>query len=416
MSSIFQTHCKRSFWFLSLVLNMLYSCKQNRDADIIDNYTPIQIDNKSVSDTLDLSKIIDSVGLVKLIDAPHKSLAKIKQLYALGDYYIAIDPSTKRVNAYRQNGNYEKTLMENGSLETNGLNITDCYVNERNEVIIYDFAQMKLTIYDSSLKIIKAVKGEKLLNYSNIASLPGSDKFVGFSNFNGYNAVVQNDEKNPSNLDILDSTLNLSTKHLFYQPKFGRIKLISLSKAFFPFENSLRFFRAYDPFVYSLSKDRIERRYKVIYSKGNIPSDFLEKIVEPNLNAFNNIGRDPSSFKIVSSAFQGYTCFTNWLETEDIIYLSSASFTDNTFYNFNSIIYKANKKSGVLNAKVFSENSKFKLSFPTFNAYDKEKREFLAYCTGNRLKKYLHPNSPLVKQGDIVEDSFYLIKVRFKRR
>jgi len=416
MTSIFPTHYKRSLWLLCLVLNILYSCKNQKDTDIIDKYTTIQVNNKSLTDTLDLSKMIDSVGLIRLTDAPQKSLAKINQLYALSDYYIAIDPvNTKRVNAYTKSGIYVKTLLENGPLKTDALNVTDCYVNEKNEVIIYDYAQMKLTVYDSHLKIIKVVKGEKLFNYSHVASLPGSDKFVGYSNFNGYNAVVQNDAKNPSSLDILDSTLSLSKKHLFYPSKFGEITLVTLPKSFFPFKNSLHFFRAYDPYVYSLNKDGIERRYKIIYSNGNVPSDFLEKIVAPNLHAFNNIGRDPSSHQVVSSAFAGYTCFTNWLETNDIIYLSSTSFTDKTFDNFNSIIYKRDKKSAVLSAKVFSDNSKFKLTFPSFNAYDKEKGEFLTYCTGNRLKKYLHPNSPLVKQEDIVDDSFYLIKVRFKR-
>ncbi|WP_448633946.1 hypothetical protein [Pedobacter panaciterrae] len=46
---------------------------------------------------------------------------------------------------------------------------------------------------------------------------------------------------------------------------------------------------------------------------------------------------------------------------------------------------------------------------------DKEKNEFIGYCTGNKLKKYLDQNSPLIKPADIVDDSFYLIKVRFKR-
>lgn len=417
MSHIFHTHYKSIFWLFCLVLNMAFSsCSNKKDTEIIDNYATLKINNKSVSDTLDLSKIIDSVELVKLTDAPQKPLASINQLYTLGDHYIAIDAiNTKRVNAYTTSGKYVKTLMENGPLKTDALNVTDCYVNEKNEAIVYDYAQMKLTIFDSNLKIKKIVKGRTLFNYDHIASLPGTDNFVGYSSYYGYNAYLQHDKNNPSSLDILSSTLSLSKKHLYYPQQFGEISLVSLAKSFFPFQDSLRFFRTYDPYIYSLKKDKIERRYKIIYDEGNIPPDFLEKIIAPNLHVYQTIGRDPSSYKKLYSDFKGYTFLNNWLETDDMIYLSSMTFSDKTTNAINSIIVNKGLKPIILTAKVFSDRSKFKLTFPGFNAYDKEKNEFIAYCTGNNLKKYLYKNSPLIKPADIVDDSFYLIKVRFKR-
>jgi len=361
--------------------------------------------------------MIDSVSVVKLTDAPHKSLARIDQLYTLGDNYIAIDAvHTKRVNAYDGNGNYIKTLMEDGPSKTDALNITDCYVNEKNQVIVYDYAQMKISIFNMDLINIKNIKGALLFNYNHVASLPGTDNFAAYSSYYGYNAHVQQEENKPSSLDILDSDLSLLKKHLTYPPKFNDITLITLPKCFYPFKDSLRFFRAFDPYIYSLNKDKIERRYKILYAEGNLPTDFLGEVIAPHLHAFKNIGRDLSSFQALYLFFNGYTCPENWLEADDIIYLTSIAFTEKKTNQINSIIVKNNKGSEVLTAKVFAETKRFKLAFPIFNSYDKKKDEFIAYCTGSRLKKYLYKNSSLIKPTDIVDDSFYLIKVKFKHK
>ena len=409
---------KSACWCLYLLpVFFLFSCANKQDAEITDKYSELYINNKSVKDTVDVSKMVDSVKVLKLTDALHKSLSRIDQLYTLGDYYIAIDAvHTKRVNAYDANGNYVKTLIEDGPAKTDALNVTDCYVNEKNEVIIYDYAQMKLFVFDANLASKKSIKSGILFNYNHIASLPGTDNFVGYSSYYGYNAHLQNEDNSPSCLDIMGNDLSLVKKHLIYPPKFNDITLITLPKSFFPFKDSLRFFRAFDSYIYSLNKNEIERRYKILYAEGNFPPDFLGEIINPHLNDFQNIGRNLSSFQALHLYFKGYTCPASWLETDNIIYLSSITFSEKKTNNINSVILKKGKTPEVITAKVFAENSRFKLAFPNFNTYDKKKNEFITYCSGNKLKKYLYKDSPLIRPADIVDDSFYLIKVKFKRK
>jgi hypothetical protein len=364
---------------------------------------------------LDISNVIDYIKVLKLTDHSEKPISRIDQLYASGNTYIVIDAiNTKRVNSYSADGKYLKTLMEVGPDKKQALNVTDCYLNEKNEVIIYDYAQMKLTVFNPDLSVKKVIQGKNLFHYNHIASIPGTEDYVGYASYNLDNTELQRDKKNPSSLDVLNSKLDLIKKHLTYPSKFEGIILITASKAFFPYKDSLRFFRAYDPYIYNINKNQIQRKYKILYKKGNFPSDFLESIVANHLKEFQEIGRKSSSLQVIYKYFSGYTCPENWLESDSIICLSSINFLDRSTSITNTIIFNQAKKRTILNAGTFVAKNDFKLSFPQFKAYDKHNNEFIASCTGNQLKKQLHNGSPLINLKDIVDDSFYLIKVKFK--
>ncbi|TWF33939.1 6-bladed beta-propeller protein [Chitinophaga polysaccharea] len=399
-------------WVLPIAM-ILFSCSSNERAEITDNYVELHIDNSSISDTLDISSIVDSVELLKLANVPNKQIGYIGQLYALEDAYVVVDPiSTKRINAYKSNGDYLKTIMENGVSDSNALNITDCYVNERKEVIVYDYAQMKLTIFDSDLKRKKDIKGGNLFHYNHIASIPGSDNFVGYASYNNSNAYLQTGRRSPSSLDLLSDTLSLVRKYLRYSKKFENIAAITFDKSFFAFRDSLRFFRAYDPYVYSINKSEVERRYKIIYSKGNFPSDFLESVIRPHLSNVKINGHKMSSLKSIYLYCNGYTSQKNWLESDSLIYLSSISFKEQGTVGFGSLVVKGKGTAGTLVARNFVDAKKFKVSFPEFSEYDSKSNQFIAFCTGNELKRRLYNDSPLRKKMDIIDDCFYLVKVR----
>lgn len=405
-----------NLYLYCFIILFLHSCTEKQDSEIIDAYSEIAINNSILQDTLDISNRIDYVKILKLTDPPSKPLSRIDQLYACGSYYIAIDAvNTKRVNAYLEDGSYFKTLMENGPAEGQALNLTDCYINEKNEVIIYDFAQMKLTIFDPGLSVEKVIQGKHLFHYTHIAIIPGSREFIGYANYNLNNAYLQGDKKHPSSLDILDSKLDLTKKNLTYSSKFEGVSLLTAPKSFFPFKDSLRFFRTYDPYIYDISKNQIKKRYKILYSKGNFPSDFLDSIIAPNLKEFKENALSSQSLQVIFKYCNGYTCPKNWLENDSMIYLSSYNFLEKSTSLTHSLIWKQAKKQVVLNAGIFVDKDVFRLSFPQFTSYDKQKNEFLASCTGNQLKQHLYKGSPLIKSEDIVDDCFYLIKVKFKR-
>ncbi len=393
----------------------LFSCSSNQNQEITDNSKEIHINNSSMPDTLDISPLVDTVELLKLADAPHKQIGYIGQLYALGDIYIVNDPiTTQRINAYSADGNYIKTIMENGVADSNALNVTDCYVNEKKEVVVYDYAQMKLTIFDSSLNRKKDIKGGKLYHYNHIASIPGSDNFVGYASYNSNNTYLQDGD--PSNLDLLSDTLGIFKQYLRYSKKYEDIATVTLNKVFATFKDSLLFFRAHDPYVYSISKNGVQRQYKIVYSKGNFPADFLESIIKPHLSEAKISGHSTSSLKSIYQYCNGYTSQKNWLESDSFIYLSSISFKEQSTVGFGSIVPKKVETSGVLSAKYFAETKRFRLIFPEFNEYDRKRNQFIAFCTGNGLKKRLYKDSPLIKLIDIIDDSFYLVKVRFNSK
>jgi len=408
---------KSLFHLCLLIILCSCSCRDRQNSEIVDNYSDLFINNVAVPDTMDISSLVSDVKILRLTDPIQKPITRIDQLYALGNYYVVIDAvNTKRVNAYSADGKYLKTLMENGPTDKQSLNVTDCYVNEKDQIIIYDFAQMKLTTFDSNLIKKKYIQGAKLFHYNHIASIPGTENFVGYATYNLYNTQLQNNKKSPSNLDILSDELSLIEKHLTYPSKFEGITLITPAKSFFPYKDSLRFFRTYDPYIYNISKNEIQRRYKITYSKGNFPSDFLEAIVKPHLKIFKEIGRTSPSIQALYLYNKGYTSPKNWLEDDSLIYLSSINFLDNSTSLTNTLILKGAKKPVVLSAGIFLEKEKFKISFPQFTSYDKKTAEFLASCTGNQLKNYLFKDSPLISVNEIVDDSFYLIKVKFKHK
>ena len=416
MIHIFNNQSKISIFFTCTVLIFsLYSCNEKRKSEIIDNYSEIVIDNSNIPDTLDISNLIDYIKILKLTDPSDKPISRIDQLYASDNTYIAIDAiNTKRVNSYSADGSYLKTLMEVGSDKKQSLNVTDCYQNEKNEVIIYDYAQMMLTVFNPDLSVKKVIQGKNLFHYNHIASIPGTEEYVGYASYNLDNAYLQGDEKNPSNLDVLNSKLDLTKKILTYPSKFEGVTLITASKSFFPYKDSLRFFRTYDPYIYNISKNQIERRFKVLYSKGNFPSDFLESIVANHLKEFKETGSRSYPLQVIYQYCSGYTCPENWLESDSVICLSSINFLDRSTSITNTVVLNQAKKRTVLNAGTFVAKNDFKLSFPQFKAYDKYNNEFLASCTGNQLKKRLYKGSSLINLQDIVDDSFYLIKVKFK--
>jgi len=402
-------HFIKYFLFCSFLVQ--FSCS---NTNIIDKAQDIHINNASLPDSSDISAIVDSVRVLRLFDAPHKALGSINQLYVVNGQYIAFDlENTKRINAYDANGKYLKTMMENGPQSGDGLSLIDCYANEKDEIIVYDYAQMKLSTFDSELNAKTAIKGKRLYHYNHIASLPGTHKFVGFTSDNLTNAAMQHQKNTPSSVDFLDDKLQLLKKEFIYPKKFDGISLFASPKSFFAFKDSLRFFRFFDSYVYSMENDEIERRYKITYDKGNFPQDFLMTIVDPHYADFNVGNNGVLSAKAQYKYFNGYSCLLNWLENDSLAYASSITFSNGRLQWMYSIIKKG-KNPLVSTSKALVERSRFKITLPPFDAYDRKSKEFVAYTTGNRLKKYLLKNSQLIKSNKINDESFYLIAVRFK--
>ncbi len=393
------------FWSITFLSVILISCGNKISED---NLQVININNSLLKDTADISNLIDTISIIKLNENVNVPLTDPFQLYAISqEQYVVLNYSSgdRRVIAFNKSGDYIKTIAKNGTDSTDGLNIADCFV-DKNGMLIYDFAQNRITVYDTSLNLMKTVQGDKSRHYSHLARFSQSSDYVGFANFNLYNP-------NRSLIDIFDENFETPNKSYFSFPSSDRrLLVLTYNKSFYQYGDTLRFYKHFDPSIYSITKTGVSRRFEIKYTEGSVSRNKLMSIIEQNFDKFNVDNPTPSDQRI--ALFDGLAFPNgNYLENKRFIYITSQFYKKGQHKNFVSLISKKDLHD-FTTAKALTENKRFGIILPPLVEYDKYKDEHLAILSGAQLKSVLLAGNKLMGGLSIDLPAYYLIKVKFK--
>jgi hypothetical protein len=371
-------------------------------------YSLIRIDNTNVDSATDISSLVDTLSIL-LIKEPEKNyMADIfKMCVSRNGNYFFYDLLTNKVNAFDRNGYFIKTLCKAGDGPNDPLNITDFWITENNDIQVYDFAQMKVFNYDSTLNYKNSIKADQFNHFSAIEKMPNSKYYVAYANYNMYNKPY-NDHL--YQIALLNDSLNVFRTYDHFDKQFSGVSLLTYAQHFTRYKDTLRFYKAYDNDVYNVNSSGISKRYRILYNKQGLP-DNVYPIIERHLPEFKN--RSKRILINLPSYFDGFTRFNgHWYENDRFIHLSSFIHKNASGEVFFTILDKQTNQV-LFNAKKFIEK-KYKLQLPPFQYMDTYNNELIGIVNGKDLKNMLFQDSEF--RSFIMNDPnlIYLIKVKLK--
>jgi hypothetical protein len=395
------------YFFSVLITSFLICCKDSK-TDYDDMYSLIRIDNTNVDSATDISSLVDTLSIL-LIKEPEKNyMADIfKMCVSRNGNYFFYDLLTNKVNAFDRNGYFIKTLCKAGDGPNDPLNITDFWITENNDIQVYDFAQMKVFNYDSTLNYKNSIKADQFNHFSAIEKMPNSKYYVAYANYNMYNKPY-NDHL--YQIALLNDSLNVFRTYDHFDKQFSGVSLLTYAQHFTRYKDTLRFYKAYDNDVYNVNSSGISKRYRILYNKQGLP-DNVYPIIERHLPEFKN--RSKRILINLPSYFDGFTRFNgHWYENDRFIHLSSFIHKNASGEVFFTILDKQTNQV-LFNAKKFIEK-KYKLQLPPFQYMDTYNNELIGIVNGKDLKNMLFQDSEF--RSFIMNDPnlIYLIKVKLK--
>ncbi len=389
-----------------IIILFLVSCSVNNPDK--KEYATINIDNSKVKPEQDISAHINSINVLPLIETTGNHLGGIYKLLITPKNYIVYDRlTTNKLLLFSREGKFIKTIIKVGDGPSDPLNITDCWLNEHKELQIYDYAQMKIFTFDSLFEL-KGTKASRIFtHFAGLTSVAGSSHYVGYGNYSDFNPPFQTQLYH---IAFLDSNLKVIWTDKTFEKELQGITWPMYKRHFYNYEDTVRFVKAYDNYVYNIVKNNVVKRYRILYKNNNLPDD-ITGIIKTHLDVFKDRSIDPN---LKADYFKMFTRFNGfWLENDKYIFMSSRDTIGKFGESFYSLINRANNEE-LFSTKKMIETVNYKLTLPPFEFYDKDNNEFISVVDGYTLKKSLFPESPL--QTIILADLnvYYIIKVKLK--
>ena len=371
--------------------------------------SPIFIDNTSIAKYADISPSIDHVDIIPLMETKGNYLVDIYKVFEIDNKIIAFDfINAKKINLYDQNGQFIKCIIQTGEGKNDAFQINDCWINNKNELEVYDFARKKILIFDNSFSLKKTLDYKHGVIFNNVSSVPNSDQYIGFVNYTTNNP---NWKGNNFQLAFLDSGFNITNTEFNYDKIYRGVHWLTFPNQFHLYKDSLRFNRVYDNNVYTIRNNSIKPRFKIVFKNNSTPENILDIEVKDHLKEFKNP-------RLLSSVHKNYlqkysTLYGTWLENESSIYFNVLD------TNRHQYICMTNKKKG--NAiEYIAENltaqSKYHMILPLFQYYSAQNNEFISTMNGQDLKTLISKESTFYNK--VVDDpaKLYIIKLTPKRK
>ncbi|GAO41954.1 6-bladed beta-propeller [Flavihumibacter petaseus] len=391
--------------FAYFIFALLLSCQDSPVESL--TYTKILVDNNVLVDKFDLSEFIQDVRIIPLSEEQGNFMVGVFKLIPFKGNYIAYDRRGSKLLLFDSAGKFQRVVMKNGDGPNDALNIHDCWVNGDGNLQVYDYAQFKIYTFDSSLAHFSVTKGSEFYHFSSIRDIPGTKSYAGYADFNQFNAPYKG---KLFHIGILNEQLDLTGVDNTFERIFEGVPWLTFSNHYFPYNDTLRFFESYNNSVYDISTQGATVRYKVAYERDNLPEDVLP-IVREHLEKY----KDPHTTPNEKAAFLKKYARLNgrWIENEKYIYFvsrdSKGEFGD-TFFT----LYNKQQGKVVANTKTFTVSTKFGLTLPTLEAYDKVTDEYIGVVNGIDLKDMVSRSNTLSGYLNQDLDVNYLVKVKFK--
>lgn len=391
--------------FLLIYVIFINACK-NEEFSKKETYTPIDIDNSKISPFENISAFIDTISVIPLIEKPGYHFSSVFKVLTSRNKYIIYDRlNSNKILLFNNDGSFNKIICKVGDGINDPLNMTDMWLNDENELEVYDFAQMKVIKFDSLYTFQSSVKASNLYHFSSLIS--SKNGYVGYSNFIDFNKPF-NDKF--YNIAFLNSALTIIKIDKYYNKKYQGVLWPIYSQHFSRFHDSIRFIKSYDNKVYSITDNVLSERYKIEYKLNNIPDNVM-KIVENNLQLFKNRTISPN---VKAELFKKYSYLKGpWFETDKYIFIQSVD-SVGPFGSFFLSLYDKSLQKEIFSTRKIVDTIKYKMELPKFNHYDRNNNELISVIPGVEFKNLLQKNS--IFREKIAKDpyQFYLIKMKLK--
>lgn len=383
---------------------MACSCKQTMYTEDIPN---IIINNKDLADEADISDIIESVSIVPLKESPDHHIGDVTKLFVCRSRYIVWDRFvTKQILLFDRKGNFMKVIMKTGDSPNETLQINDCWINNKNELEVYDYALKKVYQFDSTFTLYNTIKSPDFYMLNNIIRLPGSNEFVGYA---GY-------IKNPAykekfyRVSYMDQNLKITRTEMHYDKIYRGIQWPSISNHFYLFKDSMRLFQQYDNYVYNVNQEGIKKIFKLTYTRNPLPDNLLENMPPEKVSVLRNRSASIQEQGKVMSEYQKFARFSGiWLENEKYIYFPSRE-KNSYFFTF---INKRTRKEAY-SAKVLCETERYRIIIPFLKFYDSENKSFMATAFGDQMKVLVQSDSKFRNEIQMDPETFYVFNIKIK--
>lgn len=394
-----------------LYIIILFSCSNSNEITNTNNTDKpithsILINASSILDTVDISDLIDSIRIIKIKETNEGLIGGIEKLFVNKNNYVIFDPDfSNKIVIYNTNGEFVKNLVKMGAGPEELSKLSDVWVNEREELEVYDNYLNKILVYDYDFNVSKTIFMRNSNLHGSIIKISSKSQYVTYS---GYNGFFKNNQF--FKLAILDSAFNINKLFFPYSNNLNRALISIPISAFFVFNDTVGFTQNFDPSVYNIypSGDLI-KKYELIYSPNPFPSNFESEIVAPNLSAFKS---DVIDFKAINELFSGFTGYRGpWLESSK--YAIFRSF-DSKYTAFTSI-YDKERKEILYQAKNFSETNQYHMQIPPyFYTTNASVNRFISFYEGFNVLLLLKESSPFYEMVKNDVESFYIIDISFK--
>jgi hypothetical protein len=392
--------------YLIFIIAFCYACGSRNSNDNL-SYTELSIDNSNIEKITDISDKVGAITIVPLKETKGNFIGGVFKLYIVNNKYIVYDRlNTNRINLFDSTGAFIKTIIKIGDGPNDPISMVDCWVNDKDELEVYDFAQMKIFRFDTSFTLVKTIKSPELNHFVALKPIPNTDKYIAYANFNDFNPPFRG---KLYHIAWLNNELNIENTDRYFDKKFQGIPWLVFNEHFYNYKDTLRFIKSYDNFVYNITNAGVRPRYKIAYKENPLPDDVLP-IVNKHLSKFKDMNVTPNE---KAAYLKNYVRFNGqWLENDKYIYLTSRDAQGQFGTIFHSLVDKKNN-STLFNSQNICDTKKYKLTIPPFQYCDNKNQEFIAVTNGEKLKSMLYKDSPL--QQEIIDDPeiFYIVKVKF---
>ncbi len=394
---------KKYFQYI-LILVSTIGCtdKQTEFNDIM------YVDNEDVLGKFDVSDLVESIEFIELKEKEESFVGGIYKFFWQGGKFIVFDRfKAQKIFLFSSDGTFLKEIIKIGQAPDEAMQINDCWYNNDRELEVYDFAQKKIFRYDTLYNLKEVVKSGDMNIYTSLSTLPSSDRYVAYSSYN--NPPYKEAEKSYHNMIFLDRNLNILGTELSYDKKFDGVNWLTFSNHFFRYGDSLRFIRAYDNYIYTVSEEGITKKTKLRFSKSEADEGDLKKMMSKNLDILRRNDLDPNDqHKFLNSSV---SLLSPWFEKERYIMFMYSNYDGRNVLSF----YDKKNKNRRISTRMFSAEREYAMILPYFVYTDPDPSidTFYGIIPGYDAEMYFtDPNKFNEKDWD--PESFYIVKVIFK--
>lgn len=394
------------FAFLVIVMYS-FSCSENHEQGSPEwgDAERIVIDGSKVDKEVDISDLIEEIHVFPLEEVEGSMLGDVEKVLLTDKQLIVFDRmETKKIVVFNRRGRFVKELDVVGDGPDKLVQIIDCWLNDKGNLEVYDYASKKVLLYDDNFEVQGAIYSKNRVIFHYLLNIPGSDGYVAFSG--GYRGV----DGDPSRVAFLDNELAVQHTALPFDSLLMGASISVPINPLFRIGNALRLYQHFDPFIYTVnSAGNLDVQYYLDYVHRPLPKDFERKLILENLELF----MDPESpYEDRKAVFEGYTGFRGqWMESKEYAVFYSFDADHDPFTS----IYHKGEKQIVAQAGDLREDQRYHMVIPThFQAADAEDNRFIVVMPGFWLSMYVLPKSPFYEQVEQNPETMFAMEVVLK--